>query len=183
MIKEIMNTQIFADEDYVRVTELIGKFKSLSHIPEDILAKAGERGTAVHKECVKIITNHEESEDFNPEWEGYINSFKQWVPNKKVLFHEYRIYDNELLVTGEFDLVLEDGILVDIKTSAKADPVYWPIQLGGYEYLCGLIGIEINKRQILHLSKEGKPPKLFEYHSQVELFLKILEVYNYFYRR
>jgi len=169
-------------ENYTRVTAVLSPFSGLDKIDPEVVRKAGERGTLVHKICEAIISNIGEfgSEDVK----GYITSFKKWwEQGHEVVEMEKRFYDDELKLTGQIDLILNtpDGLaIVDLKTSYKPSKT-WKAQGSAYAYLASKGGYNIKKIYFLHLNKFGKFPMIYEYPVDDNFFLNIFEVYKYFF--
>lgn len=96
------------------------------HISADTLAKAAERGTAVHK----AIENYCKGQEYErlPEVELFANQ------GFDVLANEYLVSDNKSIASS-IDIVLADYSLCDIKTTSTLhlDAVKW--QLSIYAYL------------------------------------------------
>jgi len=170
-------------EKYMRVTEMLWPFSGLQKVDDVILSNAAARGTRVHNICEAIIDGLGEW-DVEPHLEGYVESFKQWWDPEqyRVIYQEKRLYDDELGITGKFDMLIGDqggNILVDLKTSHSHSKT-WMIQGSAYIYLCRKHGIQANSMRFVKLSKYGKPPTIYNYEYDYDLFKKVYDVYQYF---
>ena len=172
-----------AKDKYIRVTNILYPFSGLDKINPDIIAKAGERGTKVHKVCEGIMLGLGEL-GVDDETRGFVLSFnKWWEVGHEVVEIEKRFWDAELRVTGQVDLILrtsEGLVIVDLKTSSKPSKT-WPGQGAAYAYLAKKAGYDIKRVFFLHLSKIGKSPKIYEYPVDDSFFLAIYRVYKHFY--
>jgi hypothetical protein len=156
-------------------------FSGLKDINPAVLANAADRGTRVHKICEGIILGFGlEPEDDT--W-GYVQSFKKWWElGHCYIAIEKRFYNDEFMVTGQCDLILQtaDGdIIVDFKTSSKESKT-WPIQGNAYAYMANRDGYNIKKILFLHLNKHGKPAKEIYYDVDESLFLAHMKIYNHY---
>lgn len=175
-------------KDYTRISTILYPFTGLEKIPQDIVEKAAERGTKVHKACESIVLGLGNF-GIDREVEPYIDSFNQWWElGHQVYKVEERFYDDELKITGQADLLIQckenssfQIDIIDLKTSYKPSKT-WPIQGAAYAYLAQKNGLTINKIHFLHLSKVGKFPKICTYPVNDKLFLSVFETYNHFYK-
>jgi len=171
-------------EDYDRVTQVIGFASGYYKVDPEILRKAGERGTIVHEICDTLIS---QLGDFGCDNQhvGYINSFKQYFPEKEFIKKPKRIYCDKHLITGEIDAIYQDGndlVLVDLKTSANEN-ITWPLQGAAYKYLCSLKGYNIARIEFVKLHKDGKKPKIYIYDESFEMFMHHLIVYRHSFKK
>ena len=171
-------------ENYIRVTHVLYPFSGLDKLDAEIVARAGERGTKVHKICEAIIQGIGEFE-IDQETQGYVESFKKWwSQGHEVVMMEQRFWCDKLEITGQVDLVIKtsDGLaIVDLKTSSKESPT-WAAQGSAYAYLAREANYDIKKIFFLHLKKNGKEPKIYEYPVDDSFFLAILRVWKHFYQ-
>lgn len=95
--------------------------KDLSHIPPEILKKAAERGTAIHKEIETGVVQSVEAK-----W------IEQNIVRASCKFEQqfYHIID-DFTYAGTADIVASDT-LFDIKTQKEADVLSWALQLNLY---------------------------------------------------
>jgi hypothetical protein len=170
-------------EKYLRVTNVLYPFSGLDKIDADIVAKAADRGTRVHKICEGIISGLGDIGTDEETW-GYVESFKRWWQlGHAVVAMEERFWDDDLKITGQVDIILEtsEGLaIVDLKTSSRPSKT-WQAQGSAYAYLAKRDGFDIKKIFFLHLNKHGKEPKLIEYPVDDSFFLAVLRVYIHFY--
>jgi hypothetical protein len=170
---------------YDRVTEILYPFSGLSSIPEHIIRHAAERGTKVHNICESIMQGMGEW-GADEETQPYVDSFnKWWLLGHKVVCIEERFYDDELMITGQVDMIIdtEDGLsIVDLKTSSKESKT-WELQGAAYAYMARKAGYDIKKIIFLHLNKLGGEPKVITYPDNYELFRKTYDVHKHFFRK
>lgn len=121
---------------YLRVSTIVSCLRGgFGSVPEDVLHAKAQIGVEVHEICQKLLLG-EEVQATNPRAQNYVNSFKQFCKNgllEKPLLCEERLFDDELGVTGQVDLVCpvrgsRTPILIDLKTSAKPEDDLWLIQ-------------------------------------------------------
>lgn len=170
-------------ENYTRVTEIIGAFSGIDKRGAEFLRPYAERGTLVHKICEGIIQGFGAC-GVTEEVEGYIRSFNQWWSDDfEIVESEERFYDDWHMITGQVDLILRiDGklCLVDLKTSSSAQK-HWALQLSAYKNLIELSSAYlIEDSFVVHLSKEGKEPKIRRYEDALSTFMAAYQTYQYF---
>jgi hypothetical protein len=174
---------------YDRVTEVLFPFSGISHVDKEILRKAADRGTAVHKHCDAIISGMGD-EPIDEKWNGYMESFKKWIPGKKFFKNPGRLYDEKYMITGECDGIYqdEDGnmVLFDLKTSAKEGKT-WTLQGSAYFEMMRDIGFGEDDTPcqeicFVKLDRNGDDPKLFYYHPDFDEFLRLRSVYTRYFR-
>ena len=167
---------------YRRVTEILYPFSGLEKIDPEIVAHAAERGTKVHQICEAIMGDLGEI-GVDEETRPYVESFKKWWEiGWSVVAMEKRFWDDELRLTGQLDLIIntDQGLaIVDIKTSYKPSKT-WKLQGSAYAYLARKAGYDVKRLYFLHLDRKGRMPKLIEYEIDEGFFLRVLEVYQYF---
>lgn len=103
-------------------------------IPESVLAKAAERGTAIHNECERINIFGEGmlNEDSSVEARNY---HRLMTDNGiKMIASEYLVSD-EAIVATMIDCIDDQGNLYDIKTTAQLDTESLSWQLSICDYL------------------------------------------------
>jgi len=170
-------------DGYTRVTSIIYPFTDLDKIPPDILQHAADRGTKVHSICEGIISGIGEF-GVDEETQGYVHSFKQWwSKGHKVIEMEKRFYCDDLKITGQVDLIIDTGdglAIVDLKTSSKPS-LGWKPQGCAYAYLALKHGYDIQSIQFLHLYKDGREGKIYEYPVDIPFFFAIFKTYLHFY--
>jgi len=172
-------------ENYLRVTKVLYPFSGLQHINPDVLENAARRGTKVHKICEGIASGIGEIGTDDETW-GYVESFKKWFETDiKIIEIEKRFWDDQLCFTGQVDFIIrtEEGLaIVDIKTSSKPSKT-WSAQGCAYAYLAKKSGYDIKKIFFLHLNKQGKEPKIYEYDVNDYFFFAIYTTYIHFYHK
>lgn len=178
-----MNEDEKSIENYTRVTQVLYPFSALQHIDAKVVAHAAERGTRVHRICEGIISGLGEY-GCDEETQGYVESFKLWWEKGiDVVEMEKRFFDKDLKLTGQVDLIVNTPIglvIVDLKTSSKPSKT-WEAQGSAYAYLAKKAGYAIKSVFFLHLKKNGKEPKLYEYPVDDTFFLAIFRVYIHFF--
>lgn len=170
-------------EGYLRVTQVLSIFSGLHKVDPEILAKAAERGTQVHK-IIEALECNLGVDDIPLHLKPYIDSYEEWSFDKEFISKPDRFYCDELKITGDLDAVYKKGkdlVLVDYKTPEKESRT-WKMQATAYAYLARKSGYDISKVEFVKLSKTGKEPKVFVYEEDFPLFLKMLECYRYFFK-
>jgi hypothetical protein len=172
-------------ETYTRVTSILYPFSGLEKIDAEIVARAADRGTKVHKICEGIIQGFGEL-DVDDETRPYVESFKQWwEKGQEVIAIEERFWDDELHITGQLDLIIKtsEGLaIVDLKTSSKPSPT-WEAQGSAYAYLAKKAGYDIQKIYFLHLLRTGKEARIYEYPIDDSFFFAIYRVWKHFFQK
>jgi hypothetical protein len=191
-------------EGYLRVSQVLSAFSGLDKINKDVLQNAANRGTCVHSAIDSIIAGfgilgiEDEVRAYSYcenaiEWHdkfvkeldivmNLIKSFEIWNKEKGPFKKPERLYDDELKITGEFDLIEDDrGVLtlIDFKTPV-AESKTWKLQASGYHILGMSNGIEFDILEFVKLCRKGNKPKSFFYDPNPELFKSVLETYRYF---
>lgn len=159
-------------------------FSGLDKIDPWVVANAAERGTKVHKICEGIVQGIGEL-GVDEETYGYVESFKKWwSQGHEVIEIEKRFWDDELMITGQVDFIIHtpEGLAVaDLKTSYKHS-LTWQLQGCAYAMLAKKSGYNIKKIIFIHLKKDGKPPRIYEYPVDDSFFLAVLRVWEHFYK-
>lgn len=172
-------------ENYTRVTTILYPFSGLQNIDPVILQRAATRGTRVHKICEGIASGLGEH-DIDDETRGYVESFKKWWElGQDVLMIEQRFWDDELHITGQVDFIIKtpQGLaIVDLKTSSKFSKT-WQAQGCAYAYLAKKAKHDIKKILFIHLNKNGKAPKIYEYPVDDSFFLAVFKTYQHFFHK
>lgn len=144
----------------ISVTQLMRKHglaPSYDAVPSEVLRAKAERGTLIHKEIEDYIKRKEYG--FTNELEAFVYHIKQH--DIKPIASEEIVYSD--LVAGTVDLVLDDGTIADIKTTATLhkEAVSW--QLSIYAYLWGM-------------AHGATPRKGNAYHFQADGTLKVVDI-------
>jgi hypothetical protein len=167
---------------YTRVTDVLYPFSGLDQIDPDILKRAADRGTFIHKVCESIIQCMPYPE-VPSSWVGYIDSFKIWYEGKNFLNNPGRFFCDDLMLTGECDGIYinndKERVLFDLKTPLKESKT-WALQGSAYHYLANKNSCQVDKIEFVKLSKDGKAPKIYQYEPNFELYRKCLDVFRYF---
>lgn len=168
---------------YARITDIISDRESLMKIPPAILENARGRGERVDQLCKAYVlglpANPENEEDA-----GLFASFQLWAQDKlDDLQIGTRLYDDELMLTGEPDLLWQCAdcmVVVDLKCTAKPS-MTWGLQGAGYARLEQSNGLQIDAIEFLRLKKDGKMPCGYEYEfeSNWQMFLHFLHRYRF----
>lgn len=183
---------------YSRVTQVIGYWNDFSSIPQDVLSKAADRGTRVHKYCEEYCrlfqifgTAFFDKEGVDADCKPYVISFINWFDKMvvRVTLQEERLYDDEYMVCGKPDfvgeLVGDNGYtsLIEIKTPQQHKKS-WAVQTAGYCRLLHVNGMQVPRRRLaLILDKDGGPARIVEYlnHQQDgRIFIMCCNTHNYF---
>jgi hypothetical protein len=143
------------------VTSLMGPLsqKEYGEIPQNILTKAADKGTAVH-EAIEEYSKFGIA-DIAPEYQGYLDGFMKWENAMKpeVIGSEVRTYHRILGYAGTADCIaVIDGELnlIDFKTTYKVIEKSCRVQLEAYAQALDSHGIKIVRKRILHLKKDGE---------------------------
>lgn len=178
------------DPSYTRITEILNPFTKLHLIDREILAKAAERGTKVHDYC-ELYMGNLLIEEIDENCKNYVNAFIDWFDKtvQNVIFIEKRIYDDDYMITGKADVLLQfknshENILLDLKTS-EIESKTWRLQTAAYAMMIEKhLKIKVHRRACLKLSKyPNKPAKFIEHFNikkDTSLFFKSLDLYRFF---
>lgn len=132
-------------------------------IPEAILAKAAERGTAIHNEC----------EDVNLFGEGALNeisseearSYHELLSREGItmIYSEYLVTDDEVVATM-IDCIDDKGNLYDIKTTSQLDieSLSWQLSFCDYLFTKQNIFLERPSSKLYGIWLRGSTAKLVE---------------------
>ena len=147
-------------------------------IDKEILKKAAEKGTKVHKaiEDYLLWNDYELEEQYQP----YMLQFKKAEKLEKFITTktEFKLTDGEICGTiDNMSMIGETLIIIDYKTTSTIHKKLLEAQFGGYKILCEANGFHIDKWYGLFLSKTGY--KFIEVKPNVEIFNKCKEIYNY----
>jgi hypothetical protein len=175
------------DTNFDRVTSILFPFSGLTKVDPTVLQKAADRGTSVHLAADCIINGL--PYDVSPEHQGYVDSFNQWVcdaegeGSKHFLAKPARLYDQELMITGECDGLYEMHgkiTLYDLKTSAKEGST-WCLQGSAYAHMARKQAIHIDRVEFVKLHKNGKA-KSFIYDENMDEFILLNYVYKKYFK-
>lgn len=159
--------------------------KVYGDIPADVLARAAERGTQVHKAIEVFVQTG--IKDIEAEYAGYLDGFERWWKqySPKAILTEQKFVNPILGYAGTADLVcnIDDRlVIVDYKTSAVLNEMLVGVQLEAYRRGISRVA-DIDGVAALHLRKDGT----FAYVEMPEenkqerwnVFLSLLTVENY----
>lgn len=160
LFDEARHTYSYEGKTLTGVTTLIktslfpDKYKD---VPEAVLRRAAERGTAIHNLCEEYnIFENIISEDLNkyPELQHYIKLTKDKALH--IIANEYLVSDTEHIATM-IDSIDEAGNLYDIKTTRELDTDYlsWQLSVGAYLYELQNPKLKAGKLYGIHLRPEG----------------------------
>lgn len=153
---------------YIRVSEILSQWDRFGNVNAEVLQAKSKLGTEVHE----AITAHHHDIAFPiTRGEGYFTSYQKWIEISEfsTFYESRRFYCEKLKVTGEIDAIgtfpgSENLVLIDFKTSASKDNLFWQLQGQFYHYLCLTNEIKISDRFLfVQLHKDGNAPKVHEY--------------------
>lgn len=155
--------------------------RKYNEIPEDILDKAKEKGTAIH--FAAEVYNKTGYIGIDKEYEGYINAYIKWIKdfniNRKQIQSEIKFYNEILGYAGTIDMIYQKNIIIDIKTTYELDLDSVEVQTSAYKN--GINNKEeynIKKCCVLRLKNDGN----YEYiklKDRYNIFLSCLTLYNF----
>lgn len=127
-------------------------------IPEDVLKKAADRGTAIHNAIENWIKFG--IVDISPEYRGYFDGFREWWDKYKprVIGSELRLYHGLLRYAGTADLVCMIGDelwIIDYKSTSVLSEMLLRVQLEAYAKALHSHGVMVQHKGALHLKKDG----------------------------
>lgn len=139
--------------------------KKYEGITAQTLNKAANKGTSVHNAIENYIKFG--IDDVLPEHRGYFDGFIDWWNEKKpaIVASELRLYHKLMLYGGTLDILsIIDGklTLTDVKTTYTISDMTCRVQLEAYSQILASLGIYIEKKEILHLTPEGRGKKRYE---------------------
>lgn len=154
-------------------------------IDKNTLDIAAKRGTSVHN-SIEIFLKYG-VRDCDPDFSGYADGFFEWWDKNKpeVVGSEFRVYHKLLAYAGTIDMLAYINgklCLIDFKTTYKLIDKNCRVQLEAYIQALRSHGIEVEKKYILHLCKDGKwdfieyPVKDAE---ALRVFMSLKTVYDY----
>ena len=163
VFNEAEHTYTLGEKTLISVTQLLKKHglaTNYSGVSEEVLEKAANKGTLIHKEIEDYIKTG--AVGFTSELSDYIDitaelGFK--AEDSEIILPAGEIPEDkadEYFYAGTADLIgkISDGyVLADLKTTAKVDKRAYAWQLALYERLCG---VKFDKLYIFHLGKNSK---------------------------
>lgn len=174
-------------DNYLRITELIMPFSGVEFVPEQYLIPAAERGTLVHEQIENYLSPLGIVEQYE-HIDGYMKSFydfwESWT-GKDIIAMEERLFCDEKMITGKFDLLCRSGdsfCILDWKTSSKPQKKSWRLQAAGYRYLASS-KYDVDQVIFVNLKKNGSTAGIYSfdsYEEDLETLWKCLDLYRYF---
>jgi hypothetical protein len=168
---------------YTRVSEILKPLADFSGVIESDLKRASDRGSEIHRAIAF------DAEDlFYPlkaAYQPYFDSYLRWkaVTGYQIVESEVRLYDDELLITGKFDAIVQ-GVnspklfLVDWKNTYAQNREYWEHQGMFYHKLCEINGINLASRvMFVQLQSDGTVPKVHSFEVSETLWRQCLKLY------
>lgn len=163
------------------VTQILAPlYDGLQHIRPDVLAAAGERGTAVHLACELDDEDDLDESTLDPVLVPYLDAWRLFKQQKKVriLAIEARVFHSALRYAGTLDRDIEmdeePGIL-DLKATAVMSPITGP-QTAAYAHCTPgkrrRFGLQLRKDGTYRLT-EFKDP------SDLTCFMSLLNIHNW----
>lgn len=163
VFRETDHTYWLGGKQLISVTRLLKKHglaTDYTGISEEVLEKAANKGTLVHKEIENYIKNGEVG--FTSELSDFIDITAELgftAEDSEIILPAGEVPDDKVddyFYAGTADLIgkIGDGYaLADLKTTAKVDKRAYAWQLALYERLCG---VKFDKLYIFHLGKNSK---------------------------
>ena len=147
-------------------------------VDKEILQRAAEKGTAVHK----AIEDIEKWGEYNiePLWQGFVDSYMKAKKELgfKTIQSELRLHNTNY--AGTVDCIATLGkktILIDFKTTTTIHNKLVQPQLSAYKILAENSGFNIDELYVLQLTKKGYNFKKIE--DDITIFNKCLELWKY----
>lgn len=163
IFRESDHTYWLGDKQLISVTQLLKKHglaTNYTGVSEEVLEKAANKGTLIHKEIEDYIKTG--AVGFTSELSDYIDITAELgftAEDSEIILPAGEIPEDkagEYFYAGTADLIgkIGDGyVLADLKTTAKVDKRAYAWQLALYERLCG---VKFESLYIFHLGKNSK---------------------------
>lgn len=163
IFRESDHTYWLGDKQLISVTRLLKKHglaTNYTGVSEEVLEKAANKGTLIHKEIEDYIKTG--AVGFTSELSDYIDITAELgfaAEDSEIILPAGEIPEDkvgEYFYAGTADLIgkIGDGyVLADLKTTAKVDKRAYAWQLALYERLCG---VKFDSLYIFHLGKNSK---------------------------
>lgn len=143
------------------VTTVMEPLKRVQYegIDDRTLSRAATKGTSVHNAIENWILFG--IEDVPEEHKGYFDAFRLWWEDAKpeVIGTEVRVYHKLLRYAGTGDLLARVGGMIDLidyKTTYAVNEMLCKVQLEAYSQAFASHGFKAERKNILHLQKNGK---------------------------
>ena len=176
------------NEQYPRVSEILGQWPRFEGIDPLILANKAAIGTAVHA----AIRAHQEGIDLplRDSEQGYYDSYLRWEEEMKpsICAAELSLQCEKFRFRGTVDAIMKIDssplpTLIDYKTSVKEDPKFWPAQGAFYCHLAKENNFKIGPEYLfMKLDKKGGKPTVYIYKVTLEVWsfcVAALATYTY----
>lgn len=160
-----------------QITNILSN-KVYESIDEEILKKAAEKGSMVHK-AIEDYTLWGEYQ-LPVKYKDYMLNFKKALALEQFepKYAEFKLTNGIFCGTLDNMSILNNKIIIiDYKTTSTIHKKLLEAQFGGYKILCDYNGIKVDKWYGLFLSKTGY--KFIEIKPNIEIFKKCLEIYNF----
>lgn len=167
------------------VSEIIKPLEDYSMVNAEMLARAAEYGTNVHKSIelwLKGLLDEEKlDEGLRKPLDGFkawFNAYRDWgqgcTPDD--IFSEKRHYHQKLKYAGTTDLVIKGDSIIDFKTR-KYNPAVDPVRLAAYSAM--LPFFPKLKTYVLEIDVDGNCKLINAHHRQAwGVFRKLLDFYK-----
>ena len=201
MFQEYSNEEFFECElrGANSVVNTVCGEKDFSNIPPDVLKRAGERGSAIHKAIEEFLNSDMmtiPTIDF--EYYPYWDQFKLWLKERthigKIYGTEIRIISEKLGFKGIIDCIAEfknkdqdetKVALIDWKTSSNLDlfrtkcqmQLYYELLVAEYPEIAN----KITELRVLSITKTTY--RWFKFDIDRELGKSLLYIYNHYLRK
>lgn len=184
---EAAHVYTYAGRAVPSVTQILNPLSArvYGEVPADVLARAADRGTQVHKAIELYVQTG--FKDIEAEYAGYLEGFERWWKqySPKAILTEQKFVHPILGYAGTVDLVCNIGnrlVIVDYKTTSELNEMLVGIQLEAYKRGVSRVA-DIGGTAALHLRKDGG----FSYLEMPEdkaqerwnVFLSLLTIENY----
>lgn len=119
------------------VTRIIKPLYDFSAVHPELLQRAADYGTALHKACELYLVNDLDEESLDENLKRPLEAFQKWASvelNGEEFVCEKKMFHPRLKYAGTTDIIINGQAVIDIKSrpfSEKTDP----LQLVAYEHL------------------------------------------------
>jgi hypothetical protein len=176
---------------FIRISDIASAFAGYGKVPQNVLNYAADRGSKAHQIIVDlmndIVVKEERYMFCGKSIRPYLDSWEKFMDTihiDKIELQEERLYDEDLMTTGQPDLVaVIDGerVLIDWKATSQVG-AHWEIQAAGYYELLRANGWTLNRMIFVKLDKDGEAPIVKTYHPNLDLLMKAYELYKKFFK-
>lgn len=176
---------------FVRISDVASAYAGYGKVPQAVLNYAADRGSKIHSIIADLMNDIVVKEDryvfCGKSVQPYLDSWQKFYDTlniEKIEMQEERLYDDELMTTGQPDLVAVingERVLIDWKATSSVG-AHWELQAAGYHELLRANQWAINKMIFVKLDKDGGAPIIKTYHPNLQLFLSAYELYKKFFK-